>query len=47
MQQTLQVTLLQIASHIPVVCRHANQISLSSVRLVTLFCILLGHKLSY
>ena len=36
MQQTLTVTLLHIASFIPVVCRHANQISFRSVHLVTL-----------
>ena len=47
MQQTLTVTLLQIVSLIPVVCRHANQISFSSVRLITLFCISSGHKLIY
>ena len=47
MQQTLTVTLLQIVCLIPVVCRHANQISFSSVRLITLFCISSGHKLIY
>ena len=47
MQQMLTVRLLQIAFIIPVVCRHANQISFSSVRLITLFCISSGHKLIY
>ena len=47
MQQILTVTLFQIVSLIPVVCSHANQISFSSVHLITLFCISSGHKLIY